>query len=672
MSTPSHSQSERLGKLHTVLPFDTLALLRFDGMDAVNECFEYHVEAVTEDENVAVNLDDLLGTHMTVELEDLYGAQKLFDGIVTECGWADDGDSGNTYRFTLRPWFWIMSKRTNNKIYQEKSFEDIINEVCTDFGYDAAGGLDVRISGALPTMPQEYIVQYNESDFHFLCRLMERYGVNYYFTHEAGSHKMVVTDNNDGFEQLAPSEREYMGHEGQHVHDKEHFWDWTPNRRLTTGKVALTDYNFKTVAANMKGEQEGDAQHEYGKLESYEYPGVYLDGSQGSDVARLRAEQYRARDKHHTASGDCMSLTSGMKFTLTGEHQDEALIGEEFICVRAMHSFHTGGYVSGGGGGAGEHVFVGNYEMAPGDVPFAPERRTHETRMTGPQTATVVGASGEEIDVDEFGRIVCQFHWDRLGKNDEKSSMRIRVAQPWAGAGWGTLFIPRIGMEVIVEFLEGDPNKPVVTGCVYNGDNAPPYEQPGDKNWNGIKSNSTLGGGGYNELVFNDTKGDELFRQHAQYDMETKVLNNERREVDVNRTTTIGNDETRHVKNDETHTIDNNNTYLIKGDENRTVNKNRETNIDIDETLNVGGNQLTEVSGTSTLNAQSDISISSLTKITLTVGGSSITIEPASIKLSSPMIDVNASAQLTTNGGAMATHKAGGMMTIQAGLVKIN
>lgn len=672
MSTTSHSQSERLGKLHTVLAFDTLALLRFDGMDAVNECFEYHVEAVTPDDNVAINLDDLLGTHMTVELEDLYGAEKFFDGIVTECGWADNGDSGNTYRFTLRPWFWIMSKRTNNKIYQNKSFENIMNEVCSDFGYDAAGGVEMQLSGAMPTTEQEYIVQYNESDYHFLCRLMERYGVNYYFKHEQGSHKMVVTDSNDGFVALSPGVREYMGHEGQHVFEEEHFWDWTPHRRLTTGKVALQDYNFKTVSANMTGEQTGDASHEYGLLESYEYPGVYLDGGEAADYARLRTEQYRARDKYHTASGDCMSLSSGMKFTLTGEHEDDALMGREYVCTRAMHSFSTGGYISGSSGAAGEHVFTGNYEMAPTSVPYAPERKTHETRMTGPQTATVVGAGGEEIDVDEFGRIVVQFHWDRLGSNNENSSMRIRVAQPWAGSGWGTLFIPRIGMEVIVEFLEGDPNKPVVTGCVYNGDNATPYPQPGDKNWNGIKSNSTKGGGGYNELVFNDTKGDELFRQHAQYDMETKVLHDERREVDNDRTTTIGHDEIRVVKHDETHTIDNNNTYLIKGNENRTVNKNRETNIDKDDQLNIMGNWGVEIAKKTTINGQQDIEISSLTKIKLTVGASSITIDPTSIKLSAPMIDVNASANLTTNGGAMATHKAGGMMTIQAALVKIN
>ncbi|MCO6381456.1 type VI secretion system Vgr family protein [Oceanicola sp. 502str15] len=673
MSTASNSQSQRLGKLHTALAFNDLSLLRFDGMDAVNECFEYHVEAVTNDETVAINLDDLLGTHMTVQLEDLYGAQKYFDGIVTECGWGGDGDTGNVYRFTLRPWFWVMSKRRNNKIYQNKSFEAIINEVCSDFGNDAAGGLDVQLSGAMPLANQEYIVQYDESDFHFLTRLMERYGVNYFFKHEQGAHKMVITDMVDGFEQLQPTSREYLIHEGQHVNEAEHFWDWTPHRRLTTGKVALTDYNFKTVSANMKGEQEGDAVHEYGKLESYEYPGVYLDGSEGSDYARIRAEQYRARDKHHTATGDCISLSSGMRFTLEGNHQDESLLGQEYICTRAMHSFSTGGYrSSGSGSGGSEHVFVGNYEFAPSAVPYAPERKTRETRMTGPQTATVVGAGGEEIDVDEFGRIVVQFHWDRLGSKDEKSSMRIRVAQPWAGAGWGTLFIPRIGMEVIVEFLEGDPNKPVVTGCVYNGDNAPPYEQPGDKNWNGIKSNSTLGGGGYNELVFNDTKGDELFRQHAQYDMETKVLNDERREVDVNRTTTIGGNETRTVHGEETHTIDKDNTYLIKGDENRTVNKNRETNIDIDETLNVGGNRLTEVRGTSTLNAQSDIEINSLTKITLKVGGSSITIEPAKISLSSIEIDASAAGALKTSGGGTAEHKSGGMMTIQAALVKIN
>ncbi|SIO01098.1 type VI secretion system Vgr family protein [Vannielia litorea] len=671
MSTSSNNQSERLGKLNTVLDFNALSLVRFDGMDAVNECFEYHVRAIDQDGSTVIDLDELMGTHMTVELDTIYGAQRYFDGIVTEAHWNPDGHGGNLYTFTLRPWFWIMGKRRNNKIYQQKNFEDIITEVCSDFGYDAAGGLEIQLSSSVPQTVQEYIVQYNESDFTFLSRLMERYGVNYWFKHELGAHKMVITDSVDGFEKLAPEERVHVPNNGHHHTAEEHFSDWTPHRRLTTGKVALTDYNFKTVSANMKADQEGDAVHDYGKLESYEYPGVYLDGGEGKTYAQLRADQYRARDKHHVAAGDCITLSSGMLFTLTGEHQDESVLNKEYLCTRAMHSYQSTSYRSSSAGG-GEAHFSGHYEVAPSDVPYAPERKTPETRMTGPQTATVVGASGEEIDVDEHGRIVAQFHWDRLGQNDENSSMRIRVSQPWAGAGWGTLFIPRVGMEVIVEFLEGDPNKPLVTGCVYNGDNPPPYDQPGDKNWNGIKSNSTKGGGGYNEIVFNDTKGDELFRQHAQYDMETKVLNDERRNVDVNRTTVIGGNETRTVHGNETHTIHKDNTYLIKGDENRTVNKNRETNIDKDDTLNIQGKWAVTVAKKTTIDGYQDIEINSLTKIKLTVGASSITIDPASVKISAPMIDINASANLTTNGGAMATHKAGGLMTIQAALVKIN
>jgi len=689
MSTASNSQDQRLGKLYTALSFNTLSLLRFDGMDAVNECFEYHVEAVTDDDNVDVTLDDLIGTHMTVELPDLYGNPKYFDGIVTEAGWAGDGDTGNAYRFTLRPWFWVMSKRKNNKIYQNKSFQDIIEEVCSDFGGDAAQGLEVQLTGQAATATREYIVQYGESDFHFLSRLMERYGVNYFFKHDSGEHKMVLTDSNDNFAMLSPNVRRYEPQEGQHVQEEEHFWDWTPHRRLTGGKVAMTDYNFKTPTANMVSEQTGDAAYSYGDIESYEYPGVYEDSSEGSDFARIRTEQLRARDKSHIASGDVLSLSSGMKVTVEGNHQDSSIDGTEFVCVRAMHSFSTGGYRSSGGGGAGgqEEIFVGNYEMVPSDVPYAPERKTPETRMTGPQTATVVGKSGEEIDVDEYGRIVCHFHWDRLGKKDENSSMRVRVVQPWAGKGWGTLFIPRIGMEVIVEFLEGDPNKPVVTGTVYHADNMHSFEMPAEefpeatdtgfsepsgsplalpdnKNWSGMQSSSTTGGAGHNSVLFNDTAGEELFYQHAQYNMQTTVLNDERREVKNNRTTVIGADETRQVNGNEDHTIDGNNTYLIKGDENRTVNGDQE--------LIIGGKRLTEIAGSDTLNVQGKIAISSLQEIKLSVGSSSITIDNTSIKLSAPMIDINANANLTTNGGAMATHKAGGMMTIQAALVKIN
>lgn len=644
-------QTGRVGKLHTPLPFNTLGLLRFDGTDGINECFEYQVEAVSMDPNL--KLDQLLGSHMTVELDTLSGTPRYFDGVVTECAWAGEGDTGNAYRFTLRPWFWLMSKKRNNKIWMEKTFEQIITDVCGDFNSDAAAGLSVKLTKSYP--PQEYTVQYGESDFTFLSRLMERYGINYHFEHEMGAHKLVLTDVADDFPAVEGNTRRYLGAEGQHIQDEEHFWDWTPHRRLTTGKVTLADYNFKTPSANMKADQSKADAFQNSEIESYEFPGGYLDGGAGSDFARLRAEQYRARDKHHIATGDTMSLCSGMRVTLEGEHEDPGLVGEEYICTRAMHSFYTGGYRTGNDSGS-EHVFVGNYEFSPSSVPYVPDRKTPETRMTGPQTAVVVGASGEEIDVDEFGRIVCQFHWDRLGKKNENSSMRMRVMQPWAGKGWGTFFIPRIGMEVVVEFLEGDPNQPVVTGCVYNGENGTPYPQPGDKNWNGIRTSSTKGGAGYNEIVFNDTAGDELFRQHAQYDMESKVLHDERREVDNDRTTTIGNDEIRHVKHDETHTIDNDNTYLIKGNENRTVK----------------GARKTEIHKSDTLKAHQDIMIESLTKITLKVGGSKIVMDGQSIKLSAIQIDVNGSAQLTTNGGGMAEHKSGGQMTIKAALVKIN
>ncbi|MEO0829913.1 MAG: type VI secretion system tip protein VgrG, partial [Pseudomonadota bacterium] len=262
---------------------------------------------------------------------------------------------------------------------------------------------------------------------------------------------------------------------------------------------------------------------------------------------------------------------------------------------------------------------------------------------------------------------------------DGAHSMRIRVAQMWAGNKWGTIFIPRIGMEVIVDFIEGDPDQPICVGCVYNADNMPPYDLPGEKNLNGFKSDSTVGGGGYNEYVFDDTKGEELIRQHAQKDMHTKVLNNETREVDANRTTTIGNDEGRDVGNDEAHTIGNDSTYHIKNNESRTIDSNHETMIGGNEDHNVSGKRTSEIASNDTLNVQGkkDTSVlqaytmESMQKIELKVGASKIVIDHTGIKLEGLMIEAKAQAMLKTS-APMAEHKGFGMMTIKGGLVMIN
>ncbi|MBT0957261.1 type VI secretion system tip protein VgrG [Alphaproteobacteria bacterium KMM 3653] len=653
-----------------------LVLMRFNGMDGVNQNFEYQVEALSDDTDI--NLDALIGHHMTVELTGRHQEPIYYDGIVVEAAWADDGDSGHYYRFTLRPWFWLMSRRRNNKIWQNKSFEQIAQDVCGSFNGDSASSLNVSgLSGQLATEPHEYIVQYGESDMHFLCRLAERFGVNYYFKHSQGQHELCLVDMNDNFPKIPGGSREYIANGGDFNAEEEHFSDWSPGRRLTTGVIATTDYNFKTPSAGMNATSIGDAEYGNAQIESYDYPGGHLDQNGGTRISQLRIEQERARDKYHTATGTTITLSSGMVVELTGDDHEGDVEGKDYICIKALHSYSDGGYRSGGNT---EGNFRGSYEFAPMDVPFAPERKTYETRMSGPQTALVVGPAGEEIHVDQYGRIKVQFYWDRLGSRDENSSMWVRCAQMWAGAQWGALFTPRIGMEVVVEFLEGDPNQPLIVGCVYNAENMPPYPQPGDKNWNGIKSNTTKGGGGYNELVFNDTKGEELFRQHAQFDMETKVLNDERRHVlknrntniDVNETRIVGQDEAHTIKRDSTYTVERDETTVTKRDHSGEVGRNQTLDVAENQTETVGSNREVSIGSNDTLDVGNTLEIEAGSKIKLKVGGSSIEMDSTSITIKSLNIKIDAGAKLDTNGGGLVSHKAGGVMTVKGALVKIN
>ncbi|MBM7068834.1 type VI secretion system Vgr family protein [Actibacterium sp. 188UL27-1] len=661
------SQQGRLGILHTPLGPDKLGLLRFDGTDAINDLFEYRIEAISDDPDI--DFDALIGHHISVELTHVYKDKKWYDGILADGQYVGVGETGNIYRLVLRPWIWLGSRRRNQRIFHEKTAPEIIAEVLGEYG---SGPFEDRLTRTYPVL--EYTVQYRESDLTFVSRIMEKYGINYYFAHGEGEHVMALVDSHDNFEAILGSSRPYYGTvSGAHSSDEEHFWAWSPKRNLTTGKIVMTGYNFKTPTANMRVEQTGDAAYQNGQIESFDYPGTYLDEGQGKDVARLRTEQERSADKRHSASGNIITLCSGMRMTATGHLKDD-LVDREYLCARAHHSFRSEAYGSGSTGGQKE-VYVGHYEFVTTEVPFAPIRKTEETRVHGPQTAWVVGADGEEIDCDEYGRILVRFHWDLAGAH----SMRCRVAQMWAGNKWGSMYIPRIGMEVVVDFIEGDPDQPLVVGCVYNADNMPPYDLPGEKNLGGIKSDSTVGGGGYNELVFDDTKGEELFRQHAQLDMSTKVLQNETREVDNDRDTVIGHDETRTVKNDEAHHIEKNSTYLIDGGEKRTIGGNHDTQIKGAETHKVTKNRTSDVMGaekltvtkTTDINGLQAITIESMQSIELKVGMNKIKIDQSGVKIEGLQVDVKALTTLNTE-GLLSTHKASALMTVQGALVKIN
>ena len=530
-------QTERLGRLSTALGSDVLALLRFDGTDHLNDLFEYRVEALAIRDDL--DFDALVGTHATVEVE-AHDQMRPFDGIVTSARWAGVGENGHRYDLTLRPWFWLAGRRRNQRIFHNKTVVEILQELLGEYAGLGDPALEISLSKSYPKL--EYTVQYRESDLDFARRQMERAGISFHFRHSIGSHTLVLTDDVLAHPEIGA--RPFKRYDGHHQYEQEHFWDWAPERNITTGAVRLVDYNFKKPNQAMETEHMGDAAHAQGQIESFDYPGDYLAQDVGKLVAGLRTEQERGADRRNRAVGDCVSLGAGMRMTLTGDQVPG--LGETYLCLSASHHFVSEAYGSGGQGSDG-YSFTGSYVLMPDTAPMAPPKRTPVAVVQGPQTAMVVGEG--EIDCDEYGRILLRFHWDLANAY----SMRCRVSQNWAGGGWGGMVIPRIGMEVLVEFIDGDPDKPIVTGNVFNGKNGVPYELPANKTRSTFRTNTHNGQGnatGFNELRFEDQSGEEEIFMHAQKDMSIEVLNDRAKRVARNQAEEVGVDKSIQVGGD--------------------------------------------------------------------------------------------------------------------------
>ncbi|MGL5009091.1 MAG: type VI secretion system Vgr family protein [Paracoccaceae bacterium] len=515
-------QDARFGRLATVLGESVLVLVQFAGAEAISSLFDYQVDCLSE--NPDIDFDALVGTHATVIVRLRSGEERAFDGIVTEARWLGPEGPGHQYRLTLSAWFQLCKLRRNQRIFHEKTVVQIVSEVLGE--YVDAGSFKIKLTQSYPKL--EYTVQYRESDFAFVSRLLERFGISYHFQHRAGAHDMVLTDGPDAHPAIGA--RPYKPAGDRHQQDIEHFHSWHPSRRITTGAIKLTDYNFKTPTAKMESQQQGDAAHAEGDIESFDYPGDYISPPRGKVVAQLRARQERGQDRRFVAMGDMPDLAAGAVVTLSGEPVPGT--GQDYMCLSAQHRYAANAYGSGDRTGD-EVAYQGRYVLMPTTAPLHPERKTPRALVQGPQTARVVGEG--EIDCDEYGRILVRFHWDL----DDAYSMRCRVSQNWAGNGWGGMVIPRIGMEVVVEFIEGDPDQPLVTGCVYNGRNKVPYDLPAHKTKSVFRTD-THKGSGFNELSFEDQNGIEKIYMHAQRDLAIKVENHATERVDRNKITSVG------------------------------------------------------------------------------------------------------------------------------------
>lgn len=544
--TRSFSQDDRLGKFHSPSGEDDLMLLKFHGTDQVNGLFDYWVEALAERDDL--EFDDILGKHGTVELySGLSGETAWFDGIVTEVEWRGAQDNGQLYVLRLQPWAHLMSLRENQRIFSELKVDAILKQVFSS--YEAAGqnlySFDLR--NDYPVL--EYTVQYRESDLTFAIRMMERFGISYYFQHEEGKHTLHITDAVDTCPKLPGESRKFIGSKGDRVSEEEHFSSWIPQKKVATGAMRMTDFHFKKPDSWLEQDQAGSNEYSMGAMETYVFPGdMYPAGLQpgapvnsadGKARAGQRLDQVAALNAVHRGEGNTILLRSGMCLNIEGEKLPR-VTGENFLCLQAHHRFVSPSY--GTGTDADDEAYHGNYQFQKSSAPFVSPRTKPDPVVTGPQTAKVVGEG--EIDVDEFGRILVHFPWDL----ENAYSMRCRVSQGWAGKGWGSMMIPRVDMEVVVEFIEGHPDQPLVTGCVYNATNMPHYKLPEEKTRTILRTD-THQGNGYNELSFEDQDGKQEVYLRAMKDLNSLVGNNLTEAVDNDKVELVGNSKISEITN---------------------------------------------------------------------------------------------------------------------------
>jgi len=541
-------QSERAIEIITPLGDDVLLFHHMTATESLGRLFQFDLDLLSSDPNI--DFDKLLGQNVTVRLELPDDQMRYFNGFVSRFSQEGSVDDFNAYSMTLHPWLWFLTRTADCRIFQEMTVPDIIKQVFRDHGFT---DFEEALSGEYRSWT--YCVQYRETDFNFVSRLMEQEGIYYYFKHEANRHMLVLSDSVSSHDPFPGYEKIPYFPPDQHlIREKHHIHEWTISREVQPGVYALTEYDFENPKANLMVKSAISRNHAQSNLEIFDYPGEYVTAGEGDTYVNARIQELQAEYEQAQGQANARGLAVGSLFQLTDYPREDQ--NQEYLVVSATYELESDAYSS-GSSSASEDVYACSFTALSSKQQFRAERTTPKPLVQGPQTAVVVGPSGEEIHTDKFGRVKVQFHWDRYGKKDQNSSCWVRVAQLWAGTQWGGIHIPRMGQEVIVEFLEGDPDRPIITGRVYNNDNMPPYELPANATQSGIKSRSSKDGSAdnFNELRFEDKKGDELVYIHAEKDQARVVENDEAIQVGNDRTETIGRDRSLEVGRDKSETV---------------------------------------------------------------------------------------------------------------------
>ena len=618
-------------KVTTPLGANKLLLKSLSGEEQISGLFHFLLEMVSEDQSL--DFSSVVGQSVTVTLQLNDGGKHYINGIAGRFMQEDSDARLTTYYAEIHPWLWMLTKTKDCRIFQNQSIPQIIKSVFTNLGFT-----DFRdaMKDTYPSLV--YCVQYDESAFNFVSRLMEEAGIFYFFEHADGKHTLVLADDSDAHQPCPGLKAANYQKSSVPYTDDYIITRCTIEEQVVTGKYAHDDYNFETPSTDLLVETTGTGS----AMRIYDYPGGFLKKDDGETIANVRLEACEQPSKTLRGEGYVRAFTAGFKFDLKNHYRGDA--NKTYVLRWVSHA-------------ATQESYTNSFEAFPVDIPFRPQRVTRKPLIVGTQTATVVGKSGEEIWTDKYGRIKVQFHWDQLGKNDENSSCWIRVDYGWAGKQWGGIFLPRIGQEVIVSYLEGDPDRPVITGALYNAEQVVPYTLPDEQTRSTIKSNTSKGGQGFNEIRFEDKKDSEEIYFHAQKDQTIEVLNNRTKTITKNETNTIKGTRDQTVTGDETHTNQGNFTHKVTG--------NYE--------LKVTGNLTIDVTGSVTFKSAQSMTHEAQMAMT-NKAGTSMTNQAQTSMTNTAGTSLSNEAQMsiTNKGSASNTLESSGITTIKGSLVKIN
>jgi len=602
-----YTQDNRSIAIGTPLGKDKLLLRALTINEQLGRPFVMRADLLSEE--AGLDFLKIIGKGVTIRwrMPEASGGEekRYFSGYVSSFVQRPRADGFYRYEATIVPWLWFLTRTADCRIFhtamsnppEDMTVPGIIKKVFKDHGFD---DFTPSLTGSYRTL--DHCVQYRETDFNFVSRLMEQEGIYYFFEHDdeggAIKHKLKLADAKSAHSEFPGYETiKFRATTADAAEGKGTVLDWARVKQVQPGTYKVNDFDFKRPKSSLLGSSTQEDSHSNDAFEIYDYAANYSDedsGDHGDAYAKLRIEELKAQHDIIMGRSDCPGLACGCKFKLEGHPQDDE--NAEYLVVAVNYRCTAEAYKQ-SGGQTDVKVYQCDFTAIPADHTFRPARVTQKPRIQGPQTAIVVGKAGEEILTDEFGRVKVQFHWDRYSPANENTPCWVRVAQSWAGKNWGAMFLPRIGQEVVVEFLEGNPDRPIVTGAVYNGESKPPYPLPDNATKSTIKSNSSKGGQGFNEFRFEDKKGSEQVFLHAEKDQDIRVKEVAKEWIGKDRHLIVKENQREMVEKDKHSHVKGDQLLKVEGNYGRTIQKNHVAKISGNDHLAVEGDYVRKIGG---------------------------------------------------------------------------